>query len=159
MLAASLQFRALPPLEGEQLQAPQSELVLTPAVELLIAQKPSVMQVGKQAQLQLLSAPCEVCWAPCCERPVCAVAKADWNLHACLLQVLEDVRYDKIAAVRTTAAAAWAEFTALPDPPPADDATPAGRADKATGSSVRPTAKPSSTKRSPGGCSPLKDGR
>lgn len=46
MLAASLQFRALPPLEGEQLQAPQPDLVLTPAVELLIAQKPSVMQVG-----------------------------------------------------------------------------------------------------------------
>lgn len=49
------------------------------------------------------------------------------------MQVLEDARYDKIAAVRATAAAAWGEFRSLPDPVAADDATPAGKADK-TGS-------------------------
>lgn len=53
------------------------------------------------------------------------------------MQVLDDVRYDKIAAVRATAAAAWAEFTSLPDPPAADDATPAGRSDKEGGSSTK----------------------
>lgn len=42
------------------------------------------------------------------------------------LQVLEDARYDKIAAVRTAAAAALAKFSALPDPPkPAEAAAPA----------------------------------
>jgi hypothetical protein len=52
-----------------------------------------------------------------------------------LLQVLDDVRYDKIAAVRATAAAAWAEFNSLPDPPAADDATPAGKSDREGGGS------------------------
>ncbi|WIA09197.1 hypothetical protein OEZ85_008607 [Tetradesmus obliquus] len=42
------------------------------------------------------------------------------------VQVLEDARYDKIAAVRTAAAAALAKFSALPDPPkPAEAAAPA----------------------------------
>lgn len=50
-------------------------------------------------------------------------------------QVLDDVRYDKIAAVRATAAAAWAEFNSLLDPPAADDATPSGKSDKAGSSS------------------------
>jgi hypothetical protein len=40
-----LQFRTLPPLEGQPQQAEPVELVLTPAVELLITQKPNVMQV------------------------------------------------------------------------------------------------------------------
>lgn len=45
VLAASLQFRTLPPLEGQLQQAEPVELVLTPAVELLITQKPNVVQV------------------------------------------------------------------------------------------------------------------
>lgn len=45
VLAASLQFRTLPPLDSPQPAAGQPELVLTPAVLVLIAQKPSVMQV------------------------------------------------------------------------------------------------------------------
>lgn len=45
VLAASLQFRSLPPLDSGQPAPAQPELVLTPAVELLIAQKPAVVQV------------------------------------------------------------------------------------------------------------------
>lgn len=51
--------------------------------------------------------------------------------------MLDVVRYDKIAAVRATAAAAWAEFNSLPDPPAADDATPAGKSDREGGSSSK----------------------
>lgn len=40
------------------------------------------------------------------------------------LQVLDDVRYDRIAAVRAAAAAALAEFSSLPDPPPRHDVEP-----------------------------------
>jgi hypothetical protein len=50
-LAASLQFRTLPAL-GDQPSAAaaavQPELVLTPAVDLLIAHKPAVLQVSMQ---------------------------------------------------------------------------------------------------------------
>lgn len=46
MLAASLQFRTLPTKQEGASQRSELELVLTPAVELLIAQKPSVLQVS-----------------------------------------------------------------------------------------------------------------
>jgi hypothetical protein len=77
------------------------------------------------------------------------------------LQVLEDVRYDKNVAVRATAASAWAEFTALPDPPDAEDATPTGRADKVEASTGATTGKPSkaSAKGNASGSSPSKNGR
>lgn len=45
VLAASLQFRAVLEPTAASEAAAATELVLTPAVELLIAQKPSVMQV------------------------------------------------------------------------------------------------------------------
>lgn len=54
-----------------------------------------------------------------------------------LLQLLEEVRYDRIATVRAGAAAAWAEFSALPDPPVElthPDASPSASPDKAASS-------------------------
>jgi hypothetical protein len=45
VLAASLQFRMLLPLEDQPQHAEPVELVLTPALELLITQKPNVIQV------------------------------------------------------------------------------------------------------------------
>lgn len=53
------------------------------------------------------------------------------------VQVLDSVRYDKIAAVRTAAAAAWAELKSLPDPITCEDTTPARTADKRASSSKR----------------------
>jgi hypothetical protein len=52
ILAASLQFRTLPALNdgSPAAAAAQPELVLTPAVELLIAHKPAVLQVSTRPQ-------------------------------------------------------------------------------------------------------------
>lgn len=60
-------------------------------------------------------------------------------VYECWLQVLEDVRYDKIAAVRAAATAAAAEFATLPDPPAADDDTSSGFDTAGGGSSRRPS--------------------
>jgi hypothetical protein len=68
---------------------------------------------------------------------LCLMCDAAYQGCRGCLQVLDDVRYDKIAAVRAAAAAAWAEFNSLPDPPAADDATPAGKSDKEGGSSTK----------------------
>lgn len=147
-------------MEGQpKQQEVQSELVLTPAVELLIAQKPCVMQVSSWSAYQYyLFTHGGYAITGQELQPTGSLAEVLCLAH---LQVLEDVRFDKIAAVRTTAAAAWAEFTALPDPVVATDATPAGKSDKATAGSKRAASKPSgaSPKRSVGAGSPMTKGR
>ncbi|KAF6266511.1 hypothetical protein COO60DRAFT_1663 [Scenedesmus sp. NREL 46B-D3] len=72
------------------------------------------------------------------------------------LLVLEDARYDKIAAVRVAAAAALVKFSALPDPPqpvaaaaPAAPDTPSAAGGCRHGSSSRFSSKDSTAKQRP----------